>query len=348
MPDPPKHFLNQLEKDIFNFIWSGKPDKIKRTVLINPISSGGLGAIHLTSFLQGLKCTWVKRFLDNSGTYWKLFFDYYLDDFGKSLLFRCNYKNTDVVVNNVFLMNVCQAWSSCTYSTLPTNIKDQIIWNNSCIKIDDNIVFYKSWYDKGIVCIKDFYDNNNQALSFTCFKSKFNLQMCPFTKYFGIISAIPKQWKRVLNYPIVDPVEPPLFDVISVISSTSRYIYKLLVKKIGTPPTCIDKWNLHCDFSESQWRLVFQIPFHSLRDCKTRYFQYRFIHRILGTNYLLLKMQLKENNLCTFCKDSEETLEHLFWECTVTSKFILDVEQNILGSQFVFSKKDVFSVTIFI
>ena len=37
--------------------------------------------------------------------------------------------------------------------------------------------------------------------------------------------------------------------------------------------------------------------------------------RILPTNKKLFKYNLKETNLCDFCKSQIETTDHLFWEC---------------------------------
>jgi hypothetical protein len=45
------------------------------------------------------------------------------------------------------------------------------------------------------------------------------------------------------------------------------------------------------------------------------WFKYRIIHRILGTNTFLYKIKVKDCNLCTFCKEEPETIEHLLWGC---------------------------------
>jgi len=52
-----------------------------------------------------------------------------------------------------------------------------------------------------------------------------------------------------------------------------------------------------------------------------QWFQYRILHRILGTNSLLFKMNIIGSNLCTFCKMSSETIEHLFHDCQLVLDF---------------------------
>jgi len=54
---------------------------------------------------------------------------------------------------------------------------------------------------------------------------------------------------------------------------------------------------------------------------QTYYFQFKFLHRRLFTNSFLHTIAVKENDLCTFCKEETDTLLHLFWQCKVTSLF---------------------------
>ena len=42
LPNPPHSFITDLERTIAEFIWSGKPNKIKRTTLFNTMEDGGL------------------------------------------------------------------------------------------------------------------------------------------------------------------------------------------------------------------------------------------------------------------------------------------------------------------
>ena len=52
-----KKILKDLNSIIFNFIWSGKPDKISRNTIIGDYEKGGLRMIHIPSVITGLKGT---------------------------------------------------------------------------------------------------------------------------------------------------------------------------------------------------------------------------------------------------------------------------------------------------
>ena len=50
-----------LEWSIFyKFLWNDKGDKIKRKIMINDYSEGGLKMIDIASFNKSLKATWIQ------------------------------------------------------------------------------------------------------------------------------------------------------------------------------------------------------------------------------------------------------------------------------------------------
>ena len=285
LPSPPLHFIKQLESIIFDFIWSGNPDKVKRSTLINEFEAGGLKAPHLHSFIRGLKCSWVKRYTDNNDALWKIFFDHYLKPYGKDFLFHCNFSYHDVSITNDFINDVCKAWSYYAFKNPRNDFKNQIIWNNSFIKVDKRIVFFKKMYENGIVFVKDLYDEENSLLSIGNLIQTFSLHSFPFTLIHSVIDAIPISWKGDI-YPLDNDSETP-FKCFCEITSVSQHVCRSLVNDISTPPTSINKWEREFNFSNDQWKSIFKIPFYTLSETKLQYFQFRFLHRLLGTNHLL-------------------------------------------------------------
>ena len=78
------------------------------------------------------------------------------------------------------------------------NVPDKIIWNNQNIVINGKSIFYSSWFKRGIINIRSMMTENNQFLSLPELEQKFNLKI-PFTLYYGLVAAIPKEWKSSLN-----------------------------------------------------------------------------------------------------------------------------------------------------
>ena len=63
----------------------------------------------------------------------------------------------------VFLKYIFTVW--CNYSTRKAilSYKNKIIWNNSYIKSDEKPLYYNTWFNNGIKCIKDIYDDESKG-----------------------------------------------------------------------------------------------------------------------------------------------------------------------------------------
>ena len=81
------------------------------------------------------------------------------------------------------------------------------------------------------------------------------------------------------------------------------------------PTITFDKWGAELNLGPNFcWKKILTFPFSLVKDTKLRWFQFRIIHRILGTNSLLCKMGIKTDNKCSFCNREKETIKHLFWD----------------------------------
>lgn len=69
------------------------------------------------------------------------------------------------------------------------------------------------------------------------------------------------------------------------------------------------------------WKKTLSLPFNIEKDTNLRWLQVRIIHRILGTNHLLHRMGMKQNDKCSFCGEEKETIKHLFWDCEYVEYF---------------------------
>jgi hypothetical protein len=64
LPNPPEWVIKEIQDIFYNFLWNGKNDKIKRTVMINGYEEGGLKMPHIKSFYCTLKMSWINKLLD--------------------------------------------------------------------------------------------------------------------------------------------------------------------------------------------------------------------------------------------------------------------------------------------
>ena len=51
---PPEGFVKEVNSFLYDFLWDGKDDKIKRTEMINDCDKGGLKMVDIKSFSEAL------------------------------------------------------------------------------------------------------------------------------------------------------------------------------------------------------------------------------------------------------------------------------------------------------
>ena len=94
-------------------------------------------------------------------------------------------------------------------------------------------MFFRQWFDSaGIVSIRHLLDHENDFFNLHKFSSKFQLN-APFTQYYGLLSAIPQNWKTMLG----NRGQEQNKQTIPVDTSTSSSIYSTLLKDVFVRPT---------------------------------------------------------------------------------------------------------------
>ena len=89
-------------------------------------------------------------------------------------------------------------------------------------------------------------------------------------------------------------------------------------------PASVVKWEQHFDV-DLNWLWIFRKVIKTTLDPQLRWFQLRLLHRLLPTNRYLHVRKLADTALCSFCNNEDETIVHLFWECTYSQIFWTDV-----------------------
>ena len=83
-----------------------------------------------------------------------------------------------------------------------------IIWNNRNILLDGKSIFYRDWFERGIIYIHHLRNGHGAWLSFDEFKNKYDIRT-NFLKFMGVICIIKNAVKKLM----VDPYEKPSINV---------------------------------------------------------------------------------------------------------------------------------------
>ena len=341
LPNPSEDFIKTLQNMCFNFLWSNGPDKIKRAVAMQGYENGGLRMINVSQFINALKISWIRRsIIENKDCFIIHNTMYPFHD--KCLMYGSDFIKVNMErISNPFWYDTYKALYNLAFTYKPSYWKDFLcspLWYNHNIKVGRKSCFIRNWFQAGVVSINDIMDRNGNFYTLEAFRDKY-LTDTNFLTYRGIIAACESylQSLTLQHVPLKEqqPLRPTLIYVITKDAKGCRSIYDIFVNK-NLQPTSVAKWERDIVFDRApEWTIYFQLPFKTTRDSSVIWFQLRLLHRLLPTNYLLTKMQIKDNNKCTFCKSETETLRHLFWDCRCIQVFWRDFQNYLISKNIV-------------
>ena len=153
LQNPTKEMIKRVEKLMYDFLWDSTPDKIKRRTLVKDYDQGGRRMSDIEKFIWSLKASWIKRFRQcENNSLLKTVYENDFKIFGGNLLSEGNFSEVDIAkhFNKPFLRDILMSWSKLNFNSVIYNHYNEILWNNSNIRIDEKTVFYKNWFQSGI------------------------------------------------------------------------------------------------------------------------------------------------------------------------------------------------------
>ena len=189
----PEDFVKQLIQIAYNFIWQGKPEKVKRKTVIADYEHGGLKMLDIESFLEAQKVIWVKRLQKADEGSWMAYPNYLLDKLLGKDSFKCN-TNIKKLKEWMppFYLQLFEAWEKTKEAPGddPFKIRREVLWNNKNIHINKKEVYYKQWHNKGIIMFHDILDERGNIKSIQEISQKYDFEVKTM-EYVSLVFAIP-------------------------------------------------------------------------------------------------------------------------------------------------------------
>ena len=328
LPNLSQEMISKVNKIFYSFIWDGKPERLKRNVLIGDYLDGGLKMIHIQSFNDYLKLGWVKRYLVDTNSTWQKIIGSDFKKYGGDRVFNLKKEKVQFVakeVKNLFwrdvLSDVSEARPHCSEEMQEILSTDILNFVN-----DSDFDFFNRWKVYGIQHMCDILNvETHNFLSFEEIKQKCNTNN--FIKYYSLLSNIPASFKRFIssnavsfNFEAFAPSDNFIERILC--NKKLKFVYNLLVQKIAEKPESkIYAWEQSIGESLDEWHCIFDIPKRCCRNTYLKCFQYKLLHRIIPTNTFLYKIHISDTRKCTFCTIYDETIEHLLYECVFVQTF---------------------------
>ena len=189
------------------------------------------------------------------------------------------------------------------------------LWYNPLIS--EYPLFFRNLYHNGINIVGDLLNNDGEIITKDDLMNKTGLDNINPLNYLQLKSCIGTLLRNTAfkPYPLQRPLAPLFLHISIKNNKGSKDFYKILHQnqEIKTH----NKWEeiLNINITTAIWGQIYKVCFKTLKDNYLIYLQYQIINQILGTRSLLYKMSITTDKYCSFCKEHEETLTNLFYDC---------------------------------
>ncbi len=332
----PDNKLNEINKEIWKYLWQGKTECVSREICMYTTGDGGLGMPNLNKLIRTRQIMMIKRILSDGDHKWKILPRKYL----KSLDMEYNEEyfllRAIVPYSVVENLRIPKFYQQCIVSWQEF-LKQQV--NNTWTKI--KILNERLWFNPNLKVNGEMLDNRFLAKSGICTvgdiiqidgnirhqEIKVKVKSVNVTLYINkIMAAIPMSWKQTLqtrendqnHTSLNNENEHQLIQNTQENSGklTSRMIYERLNKKASKT-----RWEIQWEkqYGAQNWKTIYHATRNRLVERKCSDMNWKSLTYGLNTEEKLQKMKLS-NGKCMLCTVETEDIEHLFYGCELIDR----------------------------
>ena len=278
---------------------------------------------------------WAKKYYEENDSSWKFTLRSLFQGINLDILLKSNYAEKHIPKCSSFYRAMFLILNGVRHVPSSANdIYNEQIWYNKNVTIDNNIVYDKKLLEAGIRYIYDACDADGNIFSFDQLTE--NLQSASNTLFWNSLrSAIPKTWKKMLknekvltcnniNIPITLRKEKK--DLLKV---NKNKVYMELVNNFMDVSRANVHYSVTYQINLEEWKIIYSIPHNVKAINKVKEVQYKILHRYIATNYMLYKMGKVASHRCEICFLYAQTVEHLFFHCTVVQNLWLTLSKKL-------------------
>ena len=144
------------------------------------------------------------------------------------------------------------------------------------------------------------------------------------------MDSIPQAWKKKIkeysfdgHYTDCNILENG--SIKSLFEISNKQLYDMHVKAKYDKSKANITYSQQFNITENEWEQIYFLPYRVNVSNKAKEFQYKVLHRYLGTKLLLYKIGKLDTPRCNLCYLYEQNVEHLLVFCNIAHNFWLKV-----------------------
>lgn len=327
MPIPVANALRHL---VVDFIWCGKPSKVKYETLIGAVGEGGLGLLDPLLRMKALRVKTVKLFLLGDRTGWRVSMAYFLSQIcgrGFSALWMQVKDNMTVGIPE-FYREVLRAWASFREALVVNPVGraavlHQPLFLNPVLELGWGPK-WKVWFEAGFRTVGDlFYVVWPGLLPFQAFVDDLTGIRADYRSdtiqqdLDTLLSALPAEWREA-----IDGADGPGGDTVDIVFkdgrgvfglSTLKHFYIIFRDLVFVEPVANSYWSrVFQDVSKTD---VWGTLRPSLKCPLLDNFDFLLRHNCISNEMRLFKMGFTDSDVCKVCGKERDGLKHVFFYC---------------------------------
>lgn len=207
------------------------------------------------------------------------------------------------------------------------NAKDNFLWYNKNILVQNKSIFYKDFFDLGIWYVQDLYTDDGVLVPFQVWTSR-GLRKTNMIRWMGLVNKIHKVDKIYSDDVTALFVRISNDSCKSIATVKPSMVYQLCVESVFGNDVIVPKANKYVPLNQdNRWHYVYEKAHRIPMNVKLKEFQYLFLHDALVNGYWLYKWRIRETEICTICRNGMDNLKHAYWDCEFTQRFWADLKE---------------------
>ena len=362
----PQWAATKINKIIYKFIWRSR-DYIPRDMLGKEFREGGARFYDIRKVAAAAAFQWATRFAMFRGRAWETFLQADVDRLGgnevlqgKMILSKLAKKNMHYSFNRV----VFEAWGNLSGlpelppppplapPTHPEALANASPWwNPKVTDANGQTLAMRGLIRLGYHKIGMFYNNDELGhIVSTAQALEMGLSPALALEWMGITRAIPRSIRGVLDgagvgmtdrSTSINQHQPPqdetrkdikirILQGDHMVKGITQAKYLQLLYANPEAKTSSRKCALteRYEVTEEEWEELYKRTRYLTTNVKIRSFQYRRAIGFLYANRDFHEFGFRPDDMCSFCMEPDQTVNHLFYDCIFVQVFIADVQHG--------------------